>query len=738
MVATGCADIWSKPQRPDLYPPILTLELSNQEKLSPGYIFVSPYEADNPGPYIYDNQGVSRSCSHVTVCGLPLTSFIAQNLVWSGWGSSGPGNVHGIHVCKYKGADHLCFFQGNQQKGYCRGHGIIMDNRYRIVKSVQAGGGMSSSDMHEFRPINDGKTALLTIYQQRQYDMSPWNIKTGMGWIMESIFQEVEVETSKVLFEWRSLDHVHPTVSYTLPASTDTSGDGLSPHTPWDYFHINSIDKNADGDYLISSRHTCCIYKISGKDGHVIWRLHGANPSFRNINFSFSQQHDARWISENETHTVLSLYNNGYNGFNKTHDYSSGMIIVIDHVEKTATQIKEYAPPGKFMSSSSQGNLQILPNKNVFMGWGNNAFVSEHDENGELLLWGYLAKEITMNYRAQKFEWDADPTDVPALWTYSKATEGESQTSFYVSWNGATRVKKWRFYGAREQEGPFRELAVVDKDGFETLYTDPDYHPWAYVEALDASGKVLARSTTKYTFVPSPELSSWCGDTSCDNAPAYGYPGEEAPGPTIPPPVTYPPPEEAPAPVEPPPQQEPPSSGEAPPPVAPPQGDAPPTENVPPESPNNGDSGQAVPPENPAQPDQADSGWVPVEEEPDKEEPSAPSSDSNENNAEQEGQESTDLLTFLDQHWILTTLGVVGGLFVAVLLFRWCHPQRRYGRVTHNEPSDSPDDEAHERKPPAGTSTVPWWQWRRWAVRERQSQRYFPLSDRNPEASGDA
>lgn len=76
-----------------------------------------------------------------------------------------------------------------------------MDNRYRIVRSVQSGGGMSAADMHEFKLINGGKTALMTIYQQRQYDMSRWNIRTGMAWIMESIFQEVDVETSEVLFE---------------------------------------------------------------------------------------------------------------------------------------------------------------------------------------------------------------------------------------------------------------------------------------------------------------------------------------------------------------------------------------------------------------------------------------------------------------------------------------------------------------------------------------------------------
>ncbi|KKK26539.1 hypothetical protein ARAM_005568 [Aspergillus rambellii] len=500
--------------RPDLYPPIITLEQNVPQKLQPGYIFLGPYEADNSGPYIYDNDG---------------------NLVWSGWGNSGPGNAHGMHVCKYQGKDHLCFFQGIQQNGYCRGHGVIMDNNYHIVKTVVPGGGMAASDMHEFMPINDGKTALMTVYQQRQFDMSIWNVKAGMGWLMESVFQEVDVETSQVLFEWRSLDHVDPSASYTYPGHTDTSGTGLEPRSPWDYFHINSIDKNKDGDYLISSRHTCAIYKISGKDGSILWRLHGSNPTFQNLNFNFSQQHDARWLSENATHTVLSLYNNGFNGYNQTHEYSSGMIILIDHVDNTARQLHEYAPPGHSMISSSQGNMQVLENGNVFIGWGNNAYISEHDAQGNLLLWGYIDRDRIMNYRAQKFHWDGHPTDIPALWTYSKSTNPHASTTFYVSWNGATRVKYWRFYGSTNTTSSYTLIRQVVKDGFETTYTEPYFYRWAYAEALDAQGKVIGKSREQFTFIPSPVLQEHCEEKTCENTNAYGAPNEEDAHAMIPP-----------------------------------------------------------------------------------------------------------------------------------------------------------------------------------------------------------
>ena len=92
-----------------------------------------------------------------------------------------------------------------------------------------------------------------------------------MGWIVDGVFQEVDVETGELLFEWRSLDHIPPSASYTMAGTTDTSGNGLAEDTPWDYFHINSVDKDADGNYLISARDACAIHKINGTDGEIIW-----------------------------------------------------------------------------------------------------------------------------------------------------------------------------------------------------------------------------------------------------------------------------------------------------------------------------------------------------------------------------------------------------------------------------------------------------------------------------------
>lgn len=493
----------STPQRPDLHAPIIDFKVLRPELITPGYVFIAPYRNLDPGPYIYDNYG---------------------ELVWSGAGSSGPKTAHNPHVCQYAGRDHLCYFQGEQHQGFARGHGVIMDRQYRIVKTVESSGAGASSDMHEFRiaPYSDGKRALMTVYQPRQYDLTTnprFNTERGMGWIVEGVFQEVDIASGEVVFEWRSLDHVDPGESWTMPGTTDTSGDGLHELSPWDYFHLNSIDKNEEGDYLLSARHVSAIYKVSGKDGSIVWQLGGANPSFEQENFVFSYQHDAKWISENETHTVFSFYDNASNTFNNTNKFSHGWIISIDHQAKKATMIKEWGAPESEggLLSGSQGSLQLLPGGGCHIGWGEHSYFSEHTEDGEATMYGVLATRPSnvMIYRSTKWNWTAQPLTKPALWTYSRT--GKGKMVFYVSWNGATEVKAWKFLTGKSSSGPWKLAQKKDKKGFETVLHMDEYHEWAYAQALDANGDVLEESVIARTFVPSKGLQQYCGDDDCQS-----------------------------------------------------------------------------------------------------------------------------------------------------------------------------------------------------------------------------
>jgi hypothetical protein len=90
-----------------------------------------------------------------------------------------------------------------------------------------------------------------------------------------------------VLFEWKAYPHVNLSDSYALPIVTRGNNSAES----WDFFHINSIDKdeeglpvrnelNSTGNYLISSRHYCALYYINGKSEDIIWQLNGKRSNF--------------------------------------------------------------------------------------------------------------------------------------------------------------------------------------------------------------------------------------------------------------------------------------------------------------------------------------------------------------------------------------------------------------------------------------------------------------------------
>jgi hypothetical protein len=349
---------------------------------------------------------------------------------------------------------------------------------------------------------------------------------------LNSWFQEVEIATGNLLFEWDALSHVPIDQTYVLPNSTDVSGTGLGtvtpPDAPWDYFHINSIDKFPNGDYLISARHVSAIYRISASTGNIIWQL-GAPLSNFSLDFNFTFQHDARIISDNTTTTILSLFDNASNQFNQSSRYSSGKIISIDHPTNHATLLKTFIPPGNNLISDSQGNCQIFDKPNfqsssVFCGWGSQPYISEYTADGTMVQAGHFAYyPSTMSYRSFKFNYTTDPTDAPAAYVYAHNTS--TSTVYYISWNGATEVRSWRIYSGNSKTGPWESVVgTVEKDGFETMFTSAKgYNEWSLVEAVDGNGVGIRNMTRGVrTFVPGPVLAKACDEGGCPVAMGYG------------------------------------------------------------------------------------------------------------------------------------------------------------------------------------------------------------------------
>ena len=285
----------------------------------------------------------------------------------------------------------------------------------------------------------------------------------------------MDIETGKVLFEWHSLEHVGIDESYVQPPQ--------NPAYPHDYFHINSIDVDHDGNLLVSARNTWSVYKIDRESGEILWRLGGKKSDFEmGEGTRTAFQHDAR---RNQDGTI-SIFDNGAHP--KVHEESRGILVELHEKEMSATLVRAYSLPQKLLATS-QGNVQLLPEGNVFIGWGSAPFVSEFSYDGEPLLNGRFPPDGE-SYRAFRFPWSGHPFGDPAL---AGERLSDEKVKLYASWNGATAVESWEVLAGR-RPGQLESLGSVPRNGFETAMLAQTSHSYLVVRAKDRLGQALGTS----------------------------------------------------------------------------------------------------------------------------------------------------------------------------------------------------------------------------------------------------
>jgi hypothetical protein len=374
----------------------------------------------------------------------------------------------------YKGGPVLTWWEGKVTAGHGVGEYVIFDGSYREIARVRAGNGYRG-DLHEFL-ITPEDTALLVAYAPKRTDLSPiGGPKDGMVW--EGIVQEVNIEIGEIIFEWHSLEHVGIEESYIEPPD--------DPNYLYDYFHINSIDVEPDGNLLLCARNTSGVYKVERDNGKIIWRLGGKKSDFEmGPGTQSSFQHDARRQRDGN----ITIFDNGAHP--KVHEESRGIVVELDEQKMSAKLVREYTSPKKRLSTS-QGNMQLLPNSNVLIGWGSGPYVSEFSHEGELLFEAHFPPEGE-SYRAFRFPWSGHPTDEPAV----AVEQGpDDKIKLYASWNGATEIDVWEVL-AGPHPGRLEWVGSVPRDGFETPMLVQSFDPYVAVRAKDHFGQVLGISAS--------------------------------------------------------------------------------------------------------------------------------------------------------------------------------------------------------------------------------------------------
>jgi Arylsulfotransferase (ASST) len=446
--------------RPELHPPVVTVTAQSPADAE-GDEFVAPYGGPGQaGPMIVEPDGA-------LVWFKPLpTHTEATNL----------------QVQEYEGKPVLTWWQGNiSEHGFGLGEDVIADQTYTDIAHVRAGNGLQA-DLHEFQ-----LTALITAYEPIYCDLGALGGPED-GAVTDSVFQEVDVRTGLVMYEWTSVDHVGLDESYERASTT-------SDPFPFDFFHLNSISLAHDGSLLISARNTWTVYDLEPRSGQILWRLGGKHSSFKmGAGTGTAWQHDPRELPDG----AISLFDNGASP--KEHSQSRAIVIDVAGAPATATLLDRltHTPP---LLAESQGSVQALANGDWFVGWGQEPYFSEFSPAGAMLFDAHFPAHDE-SYRAYRFAWTGTPAHSPAF-SFTAGAAGQAGT-VYASWNGATQVAAWRALAGASPTS-LTSVAQAQRSGFETAIAVPagTAGPDMAVQALGASGQVLGSSAT----VPETDLA---------------------------------------------------------------------------------------------------------------------------------------------------------------------------------------------------------------------------------------
>jgi hypothetical protein len=294
----------------------------------------------------------------------------------------------------YQGKPVLTWFQGQGLSGT----DYIDNDRYQQIAKVSAGNGYFT-DFHEFL-ITPWNTALILADAIGTANLTSAGGPASQK-VLDGIVQEIDIRTGKVLFQWNSADHV--------PYRDSHEPRPPSASVPWDWFHINAVHLDTDGNLLINSRYTWTTYKVSLHTGKIIWELGGRQSTFRlraapgqvldSAGEIFAFQHDPEAIGNDE----YTFFDDESDGSATLLPRSRVVTVKLDPATRVATLVKSVNQP-EGLSAGAEGNAQTTPDGDLFVGWGALPYISEFSPSGRLLFNAELPAGVS-TYRAYLLPW---------------------------------------------------------------------------------------------------------------------------------------------------------------------------------------------------------------------------------------------------------------------------------------------------------------------------------------------
>ena len=294
----------------------------------------------------------------------------------------------------YQGKPVLTWFQGSGTSG----EDVIYNASDRQIAAVKPANGYLP-DFHEFL-ITPGNTALILADRPGTASLTSLGLSAHQQ-VMDGVVQEIDITTGKLLFQWDSAGHV--------PYS-DSHAPMPQPGQPWDWFHINAVHLDTDGNLLISSRFTWTIYKVNLRTGATMWQLGGRHSTFAvkaapgqkldSAGEIFAFQHDPEALGGN----VYTVFDDESDGQSALYSSSRAVTIALDPAASTATLVKSVNQP-EGLTAGATGSAQTTRNGDLFVSWGGLSYFSEFSPSGKLLFNAKLPDGVG-TYRAYRLLWN--------------------------------------------------------------------------------------------------------------------------------------------------------------------------------------------------------------------------------------------------------------------------------------------------------------------------------------------
>ena len=266
----------------------------------------------------------------------------------------------------------------------------VRDASYSLIETITGGNGYVA-DSHDAQVLPNGNVLQLGYYLS-EVDLS--QIVPGghpAARVAGGLIQELDAQRN-VIFQWRSWDHYGFQTNVT------------STNAVVDAFHLNTVDQDTDGHYLVASPDW--VKKINRQTGAVIWTIGGPNNEFTFAGGGTPNDFGGHNLNRLANGNVL-IYDNGGSGTNgepsKVHEYQ------LDEINKVATRVWTYTS-SPAIQGWRHGSAQRLLNGNTFIGWGGAGGAAiptctEVTSAGQKVFEISFTNSLVESYRAFRFTW---------------------------------------------------------------------------------------------------------------------------------------------------------------------------------------------------------------------------------------------------------------------------------------------------------------------------------------------